>query len=951
MTTAQAAPLAAPAHRLAALVFTDIVNSTHLKTRLRAEYIPLLERHNELFETGIRETPGAEIIKHTGDGYFAAFPTASDAVHFALMFQARMKIEQWSPEKIETRLGIHIGEVVMMDMAGRKDIVGLSADIAARLMSLAVGGQILLTDAAFNNARQYVNRTPEILGGTLKWIAHGRYLFKGADDPMEVYEVGVENWFPLRQPADSEKVKRVVPHDQESTLGWRPAVGLPVPGRPGWQLTRKLGEGGFGEVWLAEHEKLKECRVFKFCFDAERLRGLKREYMLFRLLREALGRRPDIAALYEVKLDEPPFFLESEYSAGGSLMEWADRNGGITALPLAARLELLAKVADALGAAHSVGVLHKDIKPSNILIHQATDGQLFPRLADFGIGALSDRSHLKGHHFTDLGVTDADDITSSKSLGTRMYSPPESMRDTPFTMRGDIYALGVMLYQFVVGDLMRPLGPGWERDIEDEIMRHDIAVVVEGDPERRIAAATEVAQLLRTQDERRQKLKTEREAVANRQRRRRRRRMMTIGGIAVILLLILGLIGGGIYAHNLTMQRNRTIAATKTLLDVIKEADPTNSQNGSPTAESLILDASKHLDATFTDDSDFSAYVQLSFAEALRNFGDPEAVDHYQQALAIYQKLHGDRDPKTLLAESGLGAAYLRLNEYQKAAQTLKDTVDKQTAVLGADNRDTLQTALFYAAAIYQLQGPAAAEPLFKQTLHQRENAFGSDDKDTIQSVSVYAMIEHELGHLDIAVRLAREAMDWRVKNLGPTNYATLPSLLNYGSILIDLGRPKQAAPYIKTVLDRREQLLGKTKPDTLRTMSAYADALTAMGDYSQAEPLYVQAIAGLRARDKSRGKTQKDTETAVCGYAELLTATRRAAQAKPLAKEAMDFFAADPASGALLKLRAEFAYANALAKLGDSAAAGYFKDVAKQAASDFGPESELTKRYEAAAK
>ncbi|HTW95118.1 MAG TPA: tetratricopeptide repeat protein, partial [Tepidisphaeraceae bacterium] len=839
-----------------------------------------------------------------------------------------------------------------MDMAGRKDIVGLSADIAARLMSLAVGGQILLTDAAFNNARQYVNRTPEILGsGTaLKWMAHGRYLFKGADDPLEVYEVGVENWFPLSQPADSEKVKRVVPHDQESTLGWRPAVGLPVPNRPGWQLTRKLGEGGFGEVWLAEHEKLKENRVFKFCFDADRLRGLKREYVLFRLLRETLGRRTDIAALYEVKLDEPPFYLESEYSAGGSLMEWAERNGGITALSLAARLELLAKVADALAAAHSVGVLHKDIKPSNILIHQAADGQLYPRLADFGIGVLSDSSRLSGHHFTDIGVTDAKDMTSSKSLGTRMYSPPETMRDAPFTMRGDIYALGVMLYQFVVGDLLRPLAAGWERDIDDEIMRRDIAVIVEGNPDRRIAAASEVAQLLRTQDERRDKLRAEHDAAAARQRRRRRRRILAGTALGLIGLLILSLIGGGIYVRNLRIQRNRTIASTKTLMDVIRAADPANSANGSPTAESLILDASKQLDAQFSDDSDFSAYVQMSFAQALANFGDSEAVDHYQRAMSIYSNLHGPNDPKTLSAESGLGVAYLRLNDYQRALETLKDALDKQTAALGPNNRDTLQTALYYAAAVYQLQGPAAAEPLFRKTLEERENEFGVDDKDTIQSMSVDAMIEREMGHPGIAKMLAAESLEWRQKHLGPTAYGTLPSLLSYGSILVDLGHAKLGAPYIKTVLDRREQLLGADKPDTLRAMSAYADALAAMGDYAQAEPLYVKAMKGLQARDKASGKTQRDTETAVCGYAELLTATGRAAEAKPLAKEAMDYFSADAGAGARLKLRAEFAYANALAKLGDSQARNYFKDVARQAAADFGDESAFTRRYEAAA-
>ena len=189
-----------------------------------------------------------------------------------------------------------------------------------------------------------------------------------------MYEVGIEGVSPLACPPDSEKARRVVLFNQESTLGWRPAAGLDVPNRPGWTLDKKLGEGGFGEVWLGVQQKLKDRRVFKFCFDAERLRSLKRELTLFRLLREALGDRTDIARLHEVKLDEPPFFLESDYTEGGNLLDWAQRQGGIATLPLDERLQIVAKAADAVAAAHSVGILHKDIKPSNILMRAVDAG-------------------------------------------------------------------------------------------------------------------------------------------------------------------------------------------------------------------------------------------------------------------------------------------------------------------------------------------------------------------------------------------------------------------------------------------------------------------------------------------------------------------------------------------------------------------------------------------------
>jgi serine/threonine protein kinase/class 3 adenylate cyclase len=965
MTMANLSTLATPAHRLAALVFTDIVNSTLLKTRLRGSYFKLLERHNDLFEAGIRETPFADIIKHTGDGYFASFATASDAVHFALLFQARMRLEPWSPEKIDCRLGVHIGEVMFMDMAGRKDIVGLSADIAARLMSLAVGGQILLTETAFNDARQYVNCSPAILGKTppLRWMAHGRYLFQGADDPLEVYEVGVDNFFPLQRPGDSQKVKRVVPHDQESTLGWRPAAALPVPGRAGWQLVRKLGEGGFGEVWLGEHLKLKELRVFKFCFDAERLRGLKREYMLFRLLRESLGRRPDIAALYEVKLDEPPFFLESEYSEGGNLLEWAERHGGIQTLDLKSRIEFLAKVADALAAAHSVGVIHKDIKPSNILIHQAPDGDIEPRLADFGIGALSDRSRLKANNVTDAGFTEIASGASSNSLGTRMYSPPETMRDAPFTTLGDIYALGVILYQLVVGDLLRPLAHGWERDIPDPIMRQDIAAIVEGDPQRRIALASEVAHLLRTQDARRDQIKKAELEVAQRQRRRKMRRVWAVAASVVIFILLLGIAAEELHIHNTNRQRDRAIAntnalraeqdrtmrATQFLLGVIKEADPANSADGNPTAEKLIDDASGGLDSAFSMDSDISAQVQTCFADALKNFSDARAIPHYAAAEQIYARLHGNMDRRTLKARFGQGYVLVVTGKYSDAQKILQDVFDKQMKVSGPDDRDTLETELLYAAAVNGVKGPAESESKFRDALDRRRKNFSENDKDTIQSISAYASVERDLGKLDYAEKLAKQALDWRAANFGPENFGTLPSLQTYGLILVDLNRANEAVPLLKKLVDRREQLdPSKTRQSTLRAYSAYADALCANGNFTDADVYYVKAREGFFARDKSIEPKPKDALTAELGYAELLNAQGHADKAQPLARELFDTFsAAASVYGPRLTLRSELALATSMDKLHDPAATARYKDAADKAAQTFGLDNAISRQYQ----
>jgi serine/threonine-protein kinase len=302
-------------------MFTDIVGSTDLKRKLGdSEVAKMIRRHDELFPYTVGAFPFAEILKDVGDGFLARFNAASDAVHAALHFQQALHDEQWS-HSIQARIGVHLGEVSELEReptSGQAKLSGLAVDITARVMGLALPGQILMTRAAFDNARQYVREHPTTDGEaapvTRKWIAHGRYMFKGAEEPLEIFEVGEVGVAPLQVPPDSEKARRSVAADQEETLGWRPAVGMEIPDRKGWMLDRKLGEGGFGEVWLGEHFKTKTRRVFKFCFDAERLRSFKRELMLFRLLRDALGDRNDIAKLHEVQVEHSPFYLESEFT-------------------------------------------------------------------------------------------------------------------------------------------------------------------------------------------------------------------------------------------------------------------------------------------------------------------------------------------------------------------------------------------------------------------------------------------------------------------------------------------------------------------------------------------------------------------------------------------------------------------------------------------------------------
>jgi DNA-binding winged helix-turn-helix (wHTH) protein/serine/threonine protein kinase len=320
-----------------------------------------------------------------------------------------------------------------------------------------------------------------------------------------------------------------------------------VPGREHWRLMRTLDVSADSEVWLARHPKTRELRVFKFASSAVRLKGLKREVTVSRFLRESLGERPELVRVLEWNFDSHPYFLESEYG-GPNFAEWAEGQGGLARIPLRVRLDLLADVARAVAVAHAAGVLHKDLKPTNILVMPAANGGWLIKVADFGSASLVEPSRLKALGITNLGITQTGDPRAASLTGTLMYLAPEVLSGQSPTASADVYALGVMLYQLAIGDFRKPISPGWEAGIEDPLIREDIADAASGDPARRLASAAELAERLLALDRRHAESdqleqKRKREQIAERRRAdsRIRRPWIVVAGVVLSISLVLSL--------------------------------------------------------------------------------------------------------------------------------------------------------------------------------------------------------------------------------------------------------------------------------------------------------------------------------------------------------------------------------------------------------------------------
>jgi len=438
------------------------------------------------------------------------------------------------------------------------------------------------------------------------------------------------------------------------------AVGDGVPGREQWRLEEQLDHSDNGEVWLARHSKTHEARVFKFAHDGTALSYLKREATLLRLLRESLGERPDIARVLEWNFETPPFFLESEYG-GPNLEMWARERGGLSNIALAARLTIIIDIARAVAAAHDVGVLHKDLKPANVLVTPKEGGGWQIKVVDFGSGRLLEPGRLEALRITNLAATQTTGVETDSRSGTPFYLAPETLAGHVPTVSGDIYALGIMLYQIVAGDFRKPLSAGWEADIGDPLLREDIALAAAGDPTKRLGSAAVLAERLSTLARRRAErdLLTraeERARIAERKVEQTRARRPWV--FASVAALAIG-VGASLflYARTLherdTAERQTAIAESVNQflsVDFLSRTSPFKSGQADESLVTAVKRAAPDIDRRFKNEPQVAARLYQAIAHALDRRSDwAGARKEYDHAAALFARAEGPAAPDTVI--------------------------------------------------------------------------------------------------------------------------------------------------------------------------------------------------------------------------------------------------------------------------------------------------------------
>jgi serine/threonine protein kinase len=380
--------------------FTDIQGSTRLWERDAKRMQRTLARHDEIMK-GVVESHGGFVFKMMGDACCAAFSSAPDALAAALAAQRAIFKEPWDEEcKIRVRMALHTGEAE--ERGG--DYFGPPLNRVARLLASGHGGQTLLSGAT----RERV----------------------GEDLPKGV-ELGDMGEHRLRDLKGTERIFQVMAPDLPSEFP--PLKTLEAPTEDDrYRLIRQIGSGGMAEVYLAYDEVLEREVAFKV-LDRKHAQNKEAVERFRREARNAASlRHPNIVSVFDRgHTQDGTYYIVMEYMEGGTLEDLIQSEGP---LPPQRATEVTLQVARALSVAHEGGVIHRDIKPQNILLSNSGEA----KVADFGIARAASATTM----------TQAGSV-----MGTVHYISPEQALGEPSTPKSDLYSLGVVLYEMLTGEL------------------------------------------------------------------------------------------------------------------------------------------------------------------------------------------------------------------------------------------------------------------------------------------------------------------------------------------------------------------------------------------------------------------------------------------------------------------------------------------------------------------
>jgi len=675
-----------------------------------------------------------------------------------------------------------------------------------------------------------------------------------------------------------------------------------------YHLQRILGSGGMGSVYEALQRSPRRTVAVKVMrpglASSRALRRFEHEAQILARLRH-----PGIAQIYETGALESgprgevemPWFAMEYVPEARSITRYASEEG----LGIVERIELFARVCDAVHYGHQRGIIHRDLKPDNILV----DGDGDPKVIDFGVARATDADVQLSSLGTDVG----------QLVGTLQYMSPEQCGVDPHELdtRSDVYSLGLVLYELLCGalpyDLSRlaihqavaviretaPPRPG----TTDHRLRGDLdtiaAKALEKERERRYGSAAELGQDLR-RFLRHEPIMARPPSAAYQLRMFARRNRALVGGIAAVFVaLVLGLLGTTWQAQEAeaarveeTHQREEAEreAATKTAIYEFMHETLTGFEPGEKdmSVREMIDRAARRIEGSFAAQPRVEAEVRGMIQWTYRRMGSPELAEpHARRAAELLEEALGPDDEWTVRAWHELGRVLQDLGRAAEAEPMARRLLEWRRAHLGEEHGETLD-ALNDLAMNYWAQGRLdEAEPLMRQVVDARTNA---------ADLGNLGCILQGQGKLDEAITCYRTALEeQRFSGADELDVpASLTSLMNLGKALTEAGNLDGAFRAFGEALAGRRERLGDDHPATLDAIRELAWLSKRRGDFETAMTHYAELLAAQHGRF---GERSVEAACTLHHWAACAQALGELEMAEGLAREALEVYHALPSA------------------------------------------------------
>lgn len=586
-----------------------------------------------------------------------------------------------------------------------------------------------------------------------------------------------------------------------------------------YRITGVIGQGGMAEVYRAVRDDdhyQKEVAIKLVRPGRITTFTLAR----FRYERQILAslEHPNIARLLDggATDDDLPYFV-MEYIEGQPVNEYCRTHN----LSLKQRLKLFRSICAAVQYAHKNLVVHRDLKPTNILVTK--DGA--PKLLDFGI------AKLLAPEVSSDAVTVAQTMTMMR-LMTPDYASPEQVRGEPVTTATDVYSLGAVLYELLTGErphrfkdrslaeierviceaeIERPsvvagrlpqASARWRRALEGDL-DNMMLMALRKEPERRYQSVEQLSEDIRRYLEGRP-VTARQDTLRYRAGKFIRRHKAGVGVAAAMVLLLIGFAATmSLQAARIARERDRANQVTEFLVKSFEVSDPGESRGNSITARE-ILDSS---------------------------------------AAKIRRELQGQPEMQAALMDT-MGRVYYKLGLYDSALPLLKDALELRKQALGPENSDVASTMNNLALVLHGKGDFGAAEPFYQDALALRRRLFGESHREVAASLNNYGLFLKDKGDYAAAESNLRQALDLRRALFGAAHIDVAETLNELGVLLKNKGDFKTAEPLYREALEMRRSLLGEDHPAVAETTNNLATLLDTMGRYDEAEPLSRQALA-----------------------------------------------------------------------------------------------------------